>query len=155
MALVSRYLQISNLSGRDYERAYRNVRSALQEKPPEKWQGEIPHDLRTLYVLQGIQLQTVYEPEKSEAEDEFDTLFAKLSEYALNKTSSITLKTVLQDLASGKPGHCQASLIGLLLKERSEDEKSLFSSHPENDAERRKWLSCWYTLLSDTFPIPF
>ncbi|MGB3113001.1 MAG: hypothetical protein WBC00_00065, partial [Candidatus Omnitrophota bacterium] len=148
IALMARYLQISNFSIKDYESIYESVKSSLQKKKPEKWQEEIPSSLRTLFSLKGTKPQTAYRPKDENEMKSLGELMNRLSSYASG--SGLSMEDVLEMDLSKQKEEIKPVIVRSAL---SEDERVYFQSIPEKAPERRAWLSRWYTLMADTLKL--
>ncbi len=143
LAILAKYMQISNFSGKDYISTYEKVKNTLSEKKPEKWQKELPLSLRSLYALKGGSTVISYQPDADEDRVKLDELLKGLSSSA--GTSDLSLKDIFNTKKMPTPAQLKSLVVSLIISDRT-----YFQNIPQGAAERRSFLSRWHNLLADT-----
>lgn len=150
IALLAKYMPVSNLSARDYEGVYKKIKKVLKKRMPE-WKSEVDEDLRRLFRISGSKTTSIYQPDEKDRMDR-DTLHKKLLNY-IDTGSSFDIHKSIKDYIEGKDIK-EDDLKKIILSyavEKGEHDISFFKTLHQDEESMLVWLNSWHTLLVDTY----
>jgi len=151
LAILARYIPMANLSGRDYEGVYENLKNTLNSMK-DTWRGEVDPVLRTLYTFGKTKSTIVYQAKDDKAAKEREKLhidLINLTEKAKGDLQGIMSKHLKDPEKTDKENLKKAILT--FIKGKRGINMSYLSHAPPTDSKLNEWLSKWHTILNDTW----
>ena len=162
LALLAKYIPISNMNAKDYAGEYELIKKALQER--SSWKDEVDEELRDLYSLSRMQTTLSYAGETTRERDELTRkllgyvgsknnltrILGTVSEYMGKKTDLEKAVTALVGGEENAASDLQKAAV-LAAIARSNEDSNVFAETPLTDEDIIHWLNSWHTLLADTW----
>lgn len=149
LSLLSNYIPIANLSGRDYEDMYGKIQAALKARPD----NEVPEEARQLFTFEGTKSAIVYQaPAEERAAEKRDALHKNLVSYA--EIPEKDLEGFIADHLHHPEQRDDAKLkraIMVFLAQEGGIDVARLKAIPTNDEDAYAWLGGWSTILRDTW----
>jgi len=151
VALLTRYLSISNLTAEDYQGSFEAVREAIEERG-EARRNEVDPELRRAFAFEGKSTEIIYRGEAGLTQSDREAFHSRLSGYAAANAAPLhsALRGYLDRKDPSTKIRLQKSLVAFVLAQNHLD-AAPFIQIPEEDADLMAWLSQWQTFFEDFF----
>jgi len=150
LALLAKYMPVSNLTARDYSTKYEEVKKVLAQRADSR-RDEVDKNLRKIFVFSGTKSIIAYQPEGKDRIDR-DKLHRRLLDY-LAKDIQDPLKTIERYiLGLGRVGIEDVKRCAIVFAvENSQLERNYCAEMPQNEENIQSWLTRWHTLIADAY----
>lgn len=147
IALLSKYIPISNLGAKDYKKEYEEIKKAIQDRG-NKRRKEVDLSIRTLYSIPSSQNIIIYEGDDADRK----ALHDELSSYLKDKDIDLkaTLQSYFEETNNVTKEDVKKAILVYCVKESGKDINYL-SNIPKSDEALKIWLNEWFVLMTDTF----